>query len=310
MAEKKEFEVVETDEDEFEGDYDVEEPPKVYQLTPEEMLSEVESGQKVSIARRKPKWADTGWLDTIPVPDGVGISLEDIKETFGGGYFEIRVLRNGKYAKSFMVEIGGPPRNMNGAIAVNPDLVQPNQGMGVEQMVALVKMMQPPQTVAPDTALIVKMMENSSNQNNILLTAMMAQNQNQNQNQNKDGLDVSGILGSIEQLKELSSMFGGNTEPVETEDPGIFGNPDLISQVMGMFDKNSPKKSGVETLMSVVASLSPEEKEEAIAKLTGGLGESNIEYEEEDGVEYEDEPTVEVDEGETNDSELEEVEPT
>ncbi|MDJ0766288.1 MAG: hypothetical protein QNJ97_25130 [Myxococcota bacterium] len=214
---------------------------KTYKLSPEEMLAEVEAGQRVSISRHQPKWADTGWLETIPVPDGMPISLETIDSRWGGGYYEIRILRNGKYKKSIMVEIAGRPRNKDGKLAKNPDLEeQQDKGFGrIEEILALAKALAPTPAPQPasDIGVIWKILESANEKNTALLQRIIDQKAS---NSPGSPFDLGQLAESVKQIKELSGLFGG-AEDSQIEEDGD-QSWDMVSHIIGLLDKNSKNK--------------------------------------------------------------------
>jgi len=111
------------------GDDDPEKPtqtaPEQPQMTaPERELAEIEiekylseftgTGAKVSLYRRSPMWC-SGFLDQYPLDDN--IQLEEIRDTWGGRRFEIRVLDSrGVYIASRTVTIADIPRHRGRAL--------------------------------------------------------------------------------------------------------------------------------------------------------------------------------------------------
>jgi len=91
-------------------------PPELTQIDRENSEVEIEkflgeftgSGAKISLYRRAPMWC-SGFCEQYPLDDA--ISLEDIRDTWGGRRFELRILNaRGVYVSSRHVTIADVPR--------------------------------------------------------------------------------------------------------------------------------------------------------------------------------------------------------
>jgi hypothetical protein len=76
-------------------------------------------GWKVSVTRKKPKWA-AGHLDTCELDPGEGLDLDDLRDTWGGGTYELRILDpQGYYRGKKSLQFQGAPRLDGQTIAQN-----------------------------------------------------------------------------------------------------------------------------------------------------------------------------------------------
>lgn len=77
----------------------------------DQMLSELGGGVKVTVTRTEPRWCD-GYLDTLELDDEDRLSLEDIREMFGGRKLLIKVhAEDGKILARRTVKFPEPPRH-------------------------------------------------------------------------------------------------------------------------------------------------------------------------------------------------------
>lgn len=225
-----------------------------FKLSPEEMLEEVVTGQKISITRTEPNWSDTGWLETIMVSDQEPVSLRLVEKKWGGGSYLFRFLGDkGTYKKSFNVEIAGTPRNKNGALAKNPDIPQEkSSSQRVEEMMmgmmSMFRQMQPaPAPVQaptqPDVDTMWKLLSTASERHiatlqNIVDKSLVGKIGG---TEKPPQFDIGHLVESVQQIKELTSLF---QPTAREEDDGMLGADTLgfFQQIMNLVDKKDQKQ--------------------------------------------------------------------
>lgn len=80
----------------------------------EQLLSEIDGGYKVTIARKEPPWA-AGQLGTTEFDKTDTISIDWIRSRYGGGLFTLKIkYPDGKYITHRTVVINERPKNRNG----------------------------------------------------------------------------------------------------------------------------------------------------------------------------------------------------
>lgn len=80
----------------------------------EQLLSEIDGGYKVTFTRKDPPWAE-GQLGTIEFSPKDTISVDWIRNRFGGGLFSLKIKQpNGKYITHRTITISERPKNRQG----------------------------------------------------------------------------------------------------------------------------------------------------------------------------------------------------
>ncbi|MBN2256879.1 MAG: hypothetical protein JW704_03525 [Anaerolineaceae bacterium] len=103
----------------------------------DQMLSELGSGIKVTVTRKEPRWCD-GYLDTIELDDEDRLSIEDLREMFGGRKLLIKVhAEDGKILARRTVKFPDPPRHEGRVLKPDDD----ESGKNDFQQSALFKLM-------------------------------------------------------------------------------------------------------------------------------------------------------------------------
>lgn len=240
----------------------------IEELTPEELLSEVETSTKISINRYRPPWADCGWLETVPQSSTEPVSLESIEQRWGGGNFEVRILNKGKYKKSICFQIAGTPRNKNGILAKNPDLAPPPQAAPMAELLPMFQAMmqmqsQQQQKPAQDMDLVLKLLDSANQQSFAFMQQLLSK-------KSDSDFDLAALSNSVSQLREISSLFGGDTgtEKQESDDTELFpgfGDSGILQVVSSLLGGggNGKKAGSVDAhgLLDIIKNMSPEQKE-------------------------------------------------
>ena len=87
----------------------------------EQILSELGGGIKVTVTRKEPRWCD-GYLDTLEIDDDDPLSLEDLRDMFGGRKLQIKVhSEDGKIIAKRTVKFPDPPRHEGRVIQKEDD---------------------------------------------------------------------------------------------------------------------------------------------------------------------------------------------
>jgi hypothetical protein len=274
-----------------------------YDLTPEEMLSEVMSGTKVSIKRIRPPWADCGWLETFEQSDNQPISLEEIEHKYGGGHFTVRILKKGKYQRSFAFQIAGEPRNKNGRLAKNPDIetdvgraANPADNMiAMAQVMAQVMSSAQPKRDDNQLTTLLHVLQNANNQTLSLMQQMITSKNDQ------ANFDLPALAESVGKVKEISEMLGGNDTDDKNDDFDQLGNLAVLGDLFGKLlggdlggalggeKKESPIPAGLtpERLAELVNNMPEDQKEIAAALLMRQNDQEELDNDE-PGEEFED----------------------
>lgn len=100
------------------------------------MLSEMGGGIKLTIKRVEPRWCD-GYLDTIEVDTDDVVSMEDLRETYGGRKLSVRVHdQGGKIVATRIIKFPDPPRK--DGIELRPPKPAENASEGGKHQEALI----------------------------------------------------------------------------------------------------------------------------------------------------------------------------
>ena len=80
----------------------------------EQLLSEIEGGYRVTLARKDPPWAQ-GQLGTVEFSKTDTISVDWLRSRYGGGLFTLKIKHpDGKYITHRTIQINERPKNRNG----------------------------------------------------------------------------------------------------------------------------------------------------------------------------------------------------
>jgi hypothetical protein len=206
----------------------------------DEILGDLDAGMKVSINREQPKWA-RGWVETIDVGDagGVNFDLEYLADTWGGEYYALRFLRNGKFCFSKHVRIAGPPKNQS-IIIEHPDKVAlrekielANQKAAIDRQTAAQQ--QPAQNPLMET-ILTTLLSNSSTKDlenfKMMQEAMRASTPQTQSSQLKDMM----------QMFEFFKKFRGEPEPAPVAENNDMDLMKMFMAVMSGIKQNQPQQ--------------------------------------------------------------------
>jgi hypothetical protein len=180
-----------------------------------------------AVHRIFPLWCD-GYQSTIPVDDN--LSLETIKQSFGGGRYTLKFLDpGGKYVCQRKVHIGGKPK-------IDGETVDQARVIERERLQELAK--SPVQQEDKTLGLIVQMMTQQNSHNlELLKTIMKGQN-------NAPAPAAAPVQNPLEQMQQYFMLF--------KEMQGLSGNTDSdsdgMTEIIGkIVDIMGKKKSEEET---------------------------------------------------------------
>ena len=211
-------------------------------ITIERLLSETGRNWKVAISRVKPKWC-AGWLETVAIDTDTPISMDYIKEEWGGEYFRIRILdEKGVYQGATNISIAEVPKKYGQRIKSPTEIEEEREAKRMAMLqpqnntamfAELVKALKPePQPAPPDnTNLLTQFMG--------MLAAANAQN-------------ISILQDSLDKQQRLAEKFA------KSKDETVHANPmdqfkqavDLVSQLDQFRTSVTPSENAAESLIS------------------------------------------------------------
>jgi len=163
----------------------------------ENMLAEVGQGWKVSLTRIRPTWC-AGWVETLDHDPESPISLEYIRDMWGGQTFRVRLLDEvGNYKAQTQITIAEEPRK-NGKRIKHPEEIE------AEKTAMALRLAQPQQ----DTTVLAKMLEimNANNQGSMALLVESLREQRQMATQNTQRNQGNGFELFNKTLDMLSNL--------------------------------------------------------------------------------------------------------
>lgn len=185
-------------------------------------LQSMAFGTKISVYRTKPLWTK-GFQGTVEIVKGHPVTMDDLKEEFGGGLYILRFHRSGRFAGAAQVEIGGKPKE-DGVIAEHPEIrMKREQAQIIQQNPQ--QQQAAPQSSLADTILplLINMISNKDSDNLALIKESMKQNHPPSKY--SDMREMLNMVGEINELKGDPNSSNDETE--------------LIKDIIGML---GPKK--------------------------------------------------------------------
>ena len=196
------------------------------------ILGQLGSGIKITIHRDEPRWCD-GYLDTLNVDGDEPISLEDIRDMYGGRKLTVKVVgADGKIVARRTVKFPDEPKK-DGVVVKNPS--EPNKddselksltAMLVENQKAMAQM----QAENAKTMLAMAQQHNETFQRMLQDRIKDFRGNGSgsgNGNGNSDGDRLSSVLSSLESIEAVRDRLKG-------EDPNTNVMNAAVPQILGM----------------------------------------------------------------------------
>lgn len=205
----------------------------------EQMLGELQEGYKLSLWRLKPSWCKSHLETTEIALDGdkkFNLDLDEIKETWGGGQIQIKILDNqGVFVGAKSVYLHGPPRE-HGVRLYSPSELDRQEQMKLEEMRLQSKKNE--QDTKMMDFMIAMATNNNNNNNNDLIKIMFEQ---MTKNKSIDG--QPSLLGQMSEMMQAMNMFKeqfGGEKNEEKNDNDISGMMTSFMQLLAA-KNNQPK---------------------------------------------------------------------
>lgn len=188
----------------------------------DQILSELGGGIRVVVNRIEPRWCD-GYLDTLYVDNDDQLSIEDLRDMFGGRKLSIKVLDSeGKIRARRTIKFPDPPKK-DGRV-VYEDSGNGNGKKSGEEQTTLMKLLLE-QQAANNQAMMGFMREQTETVRSMMSDRLSDLKAQQRSSNNGGFGDMENSLKLIDTLEAMRERLKGDGEDGETQ---------IIGQMLGM----------------------------------------------------------------------------